>query len=137
MDASASNPSRRVTSSGTERPSSYDSSRISFQAVNESERGIWRHFESYKRSAILHAEQYLRYSAVRKHDPESLVHAELSGSDEYNLSIISSHLRRILTFNKWLHMLNKNLQQTGVDTVRNKQIKYASYEDPLTYLSRG
>ncbi|USP79459.1 hypothetical protein yc1106_06733 [Curvularia clavata] len=70
--------SQHIPRSDMERPRSYDSARIPFQAVNESERRIWQHFESYKRSAILHAEQYLRYSAIRKHDPDSFIDVQLS-----------------------------------------------------------
>lgn len=88
MDASVLSSSQHAPDGGAERSSSRDGAHVPFQATNETERGVWRYFESYKRSAILHAEQYLRYSTVGQDDQGSFVDAGPPGPGEYFLSVM-------------------------------------------------
>ena len=76
MDASALFPSQNTSNrGGASRPRSYDGAHIPFQpghGVASSERNIWRLFESYKRSAILHTTQLLQYNSEFRTNRSSL-----------------------------------------------------------------
>jgi hypothetical protein len=53
-----------------------------------SERNVWRHFESYKRSAILHTEQYLQHNAALRFEESATVDLDSLERGEHKLHAI-------------------------------------------------
>lgn len=74
-----------------------------------SERNIWRHFESYKRSAILHTAQYLQHSAAMYSEESAIV--DFDSLERGEQILVSVDI--LLTVVQWPEMVGRSPSLSG------------------------